>query len=268
MKTSIAGFFKEFFQFIISKKFLMNILIALGVFIVIILITLIFLRIFTNHGQKFFTPNFSGLTIEQAKELAKDKNVNIEVIDSVFDADGERGTIVDQTPPPDFLIKENRTIFLTLKALTPKSIVMPDLRNISLVQAKSEIETYGLLIGKLEYKPSTFENLVIDQFIGKDKVLPGTMVEVGTEINLTIGKSESGDNTSAPDLIGLTKNEASLMAAEKSLNIGSLIYDKTVKSVQDTAKAVVWKQSPPENRELQLGSQIDLWLTLDKSLVE
>ncbi len=266
-KRTIGAFFKDLFQFIISKKFIKNLLISIVVLFGIIIFTTIFLRVFTHHGQKFSTPNFSGLTLNQSLELAEDKNINIEIIDSVYDAPGDKGTIVDQTPPADFLIKENRTVFLTIKALTPKMVEMPDLRNISLVQAKSEVEMNGLLIGNLTYKPSTYENLVIDQFLGKDKILPGTLIEVGTEINLTIGKAEDGENTSTPDLIGLTKNEASLMAAENSLNLGSLIYDKSVKTVQDSAKALVWKQSPPENRELPLGSEIDLWLTLDISLI-
>jgi beta-lactam-binding protein with PASTA domain len=265
--NSILSFFKDFFRFLISRKFLFNLVIAIGIFIFIIIFTTVFLRIFTNHGQKFSTPDFSGLTTEEALDLADDKNIRIEIIDSVFDAPGARGTIVDQTPPPDFLIKENRTIFLTLKALIPKRIEMPDLRNISLIQAKSEIETYGLLIGELQYKPSTYENLVIEQLVGKEKILPGTIIDAGTEINLVIGKSQSGTKTAVPDVIGLTKNEASLIAAENSLNIGSLIYDKTVVSVQDTIKAKIWKQSPPKNRELPLGSEIDLWFTLDKSLI-
>lgn len=262
-----SSFLSSFFRFLISSKFLKTIAIAFAIFVFILIFTTLFLRIYTNHGQKFSTPDFSGLDSLEAVELADDKNIRFDIIDSVYDAAGERGTIVDQTPPPGFLIKENRTIFLTIKALTPKYIKMPDLRNISLVQAKSEIETYGLTIGKLEYKPSTYENLVIDQLVGSEKVLPGTELEVGTEITLVIGKSSDGTKTATPDLIGLTKNQAALIAAENSLNLGTLIYDKSVVSVQDSSKAFVWKQSPQKNRELPLGYEIDLWLTLDKSLI-
>jgi len=268
MSTKNTSFFGNFIRFFISKKFLLNIAIAFAVLLLILFSTIIFLRSFTNHGQQYYTPDFSGLTIDQSLELAKEKKVRIEIVDSVFDAPGARGTIVDQTPPPDFLIKENRTIFLTLKAYTPKKVEMPDLRNISLVQAKSEIETYGLLISELEYKPSKFENLVIEQKVDGEIVLPGTMLDAGTEITLVIGKSEDGTKTAVPDLIGLTKNEATLIAAENSLNIGSEIYDASVVSVQDTLNAKVWKQSPSKNKELSLGSEVDLWLTLDEAIIE
>lgn len=267
MNSENTSFIKNFLSFFISKKFFINIAIAVGIFILIIVFTTIFLKTYTNHGQQFYTPDFAGLTIEQSLELADDKNVRIEIIDSVFDAPGKRGTIVDQTPPPDFLIKENRTIFLTLKAFTPKRVEMPDLRNISLVQAKSEIETYGLLISKLEYKSSKFENLVIDQMVENERVLPGTVIDVGTEITLVIGKTDKNTKTAVPDLKGLTKNEATLLAAENALNIGTVIFDASVTTSLDSITAKVWKHSPYKNKELSLGSEIDIWLTLDESLI-
>jgi len=267
-KKNFSIFLNNFLHILTSKKFLLNLAIAFASFIVLIIFISIFLRILTHHGQQFYTPNFSGLTVEQADELADDKNIKIEIIDSVYEVDGLKGTIVDQTPPADFLIKKGRTIFLTKKATTVRQISMPDLTTGSLIQAKSEIETYGLKVGKLTYKPSPYENYILNQYIDGVKVAPKTLVDVGTVIDLDVGKTEDGSKAFVPDLSGLSKNEAAFYAAENSLNIGVLIYDNTIKTTQDSLKAKVWKQNPNKDKELDLGSEIDIWLTLNPDLLK
>jgi len=267
-KKTNSNFFKSLLVVLKSRKFLVNVAIAFVSFFAFIIIVSLFLRIFTHHGQQFFTPDFTGLTVEQAEELADDKHIKIEIIDSVYDAEGAKGTIVDQTPPADFTIKKGRTIFLTKKALISKQIKMPDLTTGSLIQAKSEIETYGLEVGKLTYKPSPYENYVLEQLIDGKKIAAGQMVDVGTTVDLVVGKSEDGSMAFVPDLSGLTKNEAAFYAAENSLNLGVLIYDNTVKTSSDTLKAKIWKQNPNKNKELELGSEVDVWLTLNPDLLK
>jgi hypothetical protein len=50
-----------------------------------------------------------------------------------------------------------------------------------------------------------------------------------------------------------------------SLNLGTFVYDNTIKSGADTINAFVYKQIPEfkVDATLQLGSAIYLWLTVD-----
>lgn len=259
----------QFLKFFISKKFLINIVLA-GTFVLVVIFgTLLYLRSFTNHGKQFFTPNFEGLTVAEAQQLAKQKKIRIKIIDSVFEAYGERGTIVDQTPTFNFMIKKGRTVFLTKKTDKAPKIAMPNLINESIITAKSVIETNNLKIGNLEYRDSKFENLVLEQKINGEPVVAGTFIETGTTIDLVVGRvEEEGTQTSVPNLIGLTKDEASMQAAEKYLNLGVAIYDETVVNKQDTINAVIWKHSPKKNRKADLGDEIDIWLTTNLELIE
>ncbi len=254
--------FKNFIHFITQKKFLIHYGIALLFIILILSITFLSLRITTHHGQTLSVPDFSGMTIKQSKEIAKSKNLRIEVIDSVYNGLGKRGTVIDQNPPPDIKVKENRRIFVTIKSVLPKIIKMPDFIHTTLIQAKADIETYGLRIGKISYEPSIFDNVVLKQKYKNAEIAPGTDIPQGSEIELTLGKSQNLGNTVTPDLYGLTLEEAELEAADFMLNIGTVLYDKTVKSQDDSVTAKIIRQRPKPNIVYQPGEQIDIWLSM------
>ncbi len=258
----------SFLKFFVSKTFIINIVLAIVFILVVLFGSLYYLKSFTNHGKQFFTPNFEGLSVAEAQALAKEKKIKIKVIDSVFEAHGERGSIVDQTPTFNFMIKKGRTVFLTKKTNIPQKISMPNLRNISLIQAKSEIVSYGLKIGKLDYRDSKYENLILEQIIAGEIVKPGTMIDAGTKIDLVVGRPKNDATiTSVPNLKGLTKDDAALRAAGSFLNIGTAIYDKSVVTKEDTLNALIWKHSPKKNWKADLGDDVDIWLTIDNSLL-
>jgi hypothetical protein len=53
------------------------------------------------------------------------------------------------------------------------------------------------------------------------------------------------------------------------LNVGSLIYDETVSTAEDTADAKVYKYQPFYSEEpiLPMGSSVDLFLTADTNRI-
>ncbi len=259
---------KETAKFLIQKKLLINYGVALAVIVLLLGATFLYLRISTHHGETLSVPDFSGLTVKEAQDIAKTKNLHIQIVDSVFNGIGKRGTIIDQTPPPEIKVKENRKIFVTIKSVLPKILKMPDFIHSTLVQAKSDIETYGLRVGKLTYEPSIFDNVVLKQKYNNEEILPGTDISQGSEIELVLGKSKDMDNTVSPNLIGLKLQEAELEAAESMLNIGTVIYDKTIVSHKDSLNAKVIKQHPLPNIIYEPGAQIDIWLSLNSDTLK
>ncbi len=253
---------KRFFKTVTSKKFFIHYGIALLLIIVIISVTFLVLRIRTNHGEAFSVPDFTGLTIAQSEELGKEKNLRIEIIDSVYSGPGRRGKVIDQNPPPDFKVKSNRKIFLTIKSVFPRIIKMPDFIYSTLIQAKADIETYGLRIGKLSYEPSIYDNVVLKQKYKNIEITAGMPIPQGAEIELVLGRSQNMGSTITPDLYDLTKEDAELEAAEFMLNIGSVIYDETVISYSDSINAKVRKQRPGKGIRFQPGDEIDIWLSM------
>ena len=61
----------EFFRFIISKYFLKHLGLAVLISVSLLLLTLLWLQVFTHHGRYRPVPDFYGLAPEEAIEFAK-----------------------------------------------------------------------------------------------------------------------------------------------------------------------------------------------------
>ncbi len=262
------SFWKRLKATIKSKVFLINFAISIAVVIFIFTATFYWLDLITHHGESLSVPDFTGMSIEQVKKIAEDKNLEFKIVDSVYDAPGKKGTVIAQTPPPDFKVKEGRTILLTTKTYEPKRILMPDFTGVSLIQAKADMETYGLKLGKLKYIPDIATNNVLEQMYKGKPIAPGTLIEAGSAIDLVLGLGQSDKATLVPDFIGLNREEAKQKCLENSLSLGILIYDESVITATDSLEAKVWKQSPQKDSRLTIGSPVDLWMTLDMNKVD
>lgn len=260
---------KNFFKFFLSKTFFINLAIAIIASLIILWITFFSLASFTHHGESIAVPDFRGLTIEEITQLIDEKGLRFEVTDSVYLTDHKKGTVVDQNPPPDFKVKENRKIFITMNAVMPERVQVPDLVGVSLRQATAYLETFGLKVGKLSYIPDIGKNVVLKQTFRGKEIQTGTLIEKGKSIDLVLGLGETNEKTTVPRIIGMTMDEATTKLAEFSLNIGAIVGDETVKFEKDSSSAKIYKQfpMPMPDSEIRLGSGIDIWITNDKALV-
>jgi len=252
-------------NFILSKLFLKNLGYAIIIVAGGILILLIWMNFYTRHGQARPVPEFVGLTMEQTVKLAKKSRLRYQVIDSIYTAAVPRGCIAEQNPKPGFKVKKWRTVVLTINAFHPEMVAMPNLVDLSLRQAEALIESSGLEIGLLRYKPDLSINVVLDQLYNGIKIQPGDSIQKGSVVDLLLGKGLSNQRSPVPSLIGLKLDPARNKILGSSLNLGTFVYDNTIKTGADTTNAFVYKQIPEFKVEstLQLGSAIYLWLTVD-----
>ena len=80
-----------FFKFIISKKFIIQLGIALGLVIVMFWVLTRYLSVYTDHGHELVVPDFNGLTLEQIDSAGFTKNFDFYVIDSLYDDNNQKG---------------------------------------------------------------------------------------------------------------------------------------------------------------------------------
>jgi beta-lactam-binding protein with PASTA domain len=254
-------------QFLLSRDFLKNVGLAIALAIVIILLTLLWLSIFTRHGQSRPVPDLYGLTIEEAGKVVKKNKMRFQVIDSVYTNVVPRGCVVEQNPEAGFEVKKSRRIMATINAFNPEMVEMPDLLELSKRQALALIESSGLEIGKLNYKPDLAVDYVLEQLYHGRHVEPGDSIQKGSVIDLVLGKGLSNLRTPIPDLVGLNIEEARNRILGASLNIGTFTYDNTINNAEDTVNAFVFKQNPlySEETTLQLGSAVYVWFTTDST---
>lgn len=231
------------------------------------MIMLIWMNFYTRHGQARPVPDFVGLTIEQTAALAKKSRLKYYIIDSVYTTTVPSGCVAEQNPKPGFKVKKWRNIVLTINAFSPEMVAMPDLVDLSMRQALAIIENSGLEMGQLKYKPDLSIDFVLEQLHNGKLVAEGDSLQKGSVIDLVLGKGLSNRRTPVPDLMGMHLDPARNKILVSSLNLGTYIYDNTIKKGEDSLNAFVYKQNPEfrDDAELQLGSAIYLWLTVDSA---
>jgi beta-lactam-binding protein with PASTA domain len=228
------------------------------------------LKLYTKNGQSNPVPDFYSMQVAEAQNLAQKAKLKVEVIDSSYNNEVAPGAIIDQVPEKGFGVKENRTVFLTINSKMPEQVIVPKLTNISFRQAQVLIENSGLVIGNIIYQPSEFNDLVLDVQKDSMQITAGEKLIKGESIDLVVGRVEGNTSTPLPSLIGLSINEASVELTNAMLNRGVIIYDESILSAEDSLNARVWKQRPTPKiqRDVNLGSNIDIWVTVDQLKIE
>ena len=229
---------------ILKNWIVKNLLIALGVVVVLIVGSMIFLNLFTKHNQELSVPDLANMTVEEAHLAASEAGMRIDVTDSAFVKRMKRGAVYRQNPVPGSKVKHGRRISLTINAVNPRQITMPDLIGYSMRQAKAELLSRGLVLGKLIYVQDMATNNVLRQLHGDVEIEPGEMIESEAVIDLVVGLNSRDNRTFVPYLAGLRNLSAVEAVHDHSLNIGRLKFDDTVKDYEDSLNAVVYKQIP------------------------
>ena len=259
----------DFFRFLLTKQFLRHLGLAAALTLILLLGTLLWLKIYTHHGKTIVVPDLTGLTVEEVDDVTSSRHLRFEVIDSVFSMEMPRGTVIKQNPNPTSRVKKNRKIFLTMNAVNPEMVSMPQLIGLSFRQARLALQNAGLVQGSITYKPDFAKNNVLQQMHGDSVINEGTEIAKGAVIDLVLGMGLSSQTTRVPNLVGLGLAEATEIISDYYLNLGAITYDESFEEAQDSSEARVWRQYPDydEFKRLNMGMEIDIWLTLDSALI-
>lgn len=256
-KTQKKGFFNHWI--------VRNLLICVVLVVVMITGAIIFLNVVTKHNQELIVPDFSNMTVPEAEAVASKAGMRVQVTDSVFVKRMKKGAVRDQNPAPGAKVKEGRRISLTINALSAKKVTMPNLVGLSMRQALAELQSRGLVPGKLIYVEDMATNNVLRQLRGNRQIEPGVSVDSETVIDLVLGLNpDSEARTYVPDLVGKRYISAVDLIHKQSLNVKTLRFDETVKDYDDSLNAVVYRQSPEVSEiPVNLGEDVSLYLTID-----
>lgn len=241
-----------------------NILKALVFVVGLILLVNILLGLITQHGKEFSVPDFTNMSVSEARETAARKGMRIEVIDSVYVRRMQRGAVFTQTPAAGSKVKRGRRVLLTINTVVPKQVTMPNLVGYSMRQAKAELASRGLALGRLIYVSDIATNNVLRQLYRNREIQQGASVESGAAIDLVVGLNSEDSRTYAPNTVGMRYLRAVDAVHDNSLNVSKLNFDAGINDYTDSLNAVVYRQSPASvETPLTMGAGVALWLTLD-----
>ena len=241
-----------------------NLLLAVVLIAAIILGVNIILGIITQHGKEITVPDFTNMSVAEARSTAARSAVRVDVIDSVYVRRMQRGAVFTQTPAPGSKVKKGRRVLLTINTVVPKQVTMPNLVGYSMRQAKAELSSRGLALGRLIYVSDIATNNVLKQIYRNHEIPSGTQVESGAAIDLVVGLNSEDSRTYAPNTVGMKYIHAVDAVHDNSLNVTRLVFDSEVRDYNDSLNAVVYRQSPASvETPLTMGAGVALWLTLD-----
>ncbi|MCK4749112.1 MAG: PASTA domain-containing protein, partial [Bacteroidales bacterium] len=242
---------------------------AAALAIILLLGTLVWLKIYTHHGQAISVPNLAGLTVDEVDDVTSSRDLRFEIVDSVYSTDMPRGTVLKQNPKASTRVKKNRTIFLTLNAVNPEMVTMPRMVGLSIRQARLALQNAGLILGNIEYQPNFAINNVLQQMQNDSVINEGTVISKGAVIDLVLGMGLSNEDTRVPDLVGTNLETTREIIADFYLNIGAITYDESMLDEEDSTNAFIWRQYPEydEFRRLNMGMEVDIWLSIDSTLL-
>ena len=249
------------FYFLGQKKFYIHLLIAFVLMILMLWLVLASLDSFTRHGEVYIVPDFSGMTIKQLEEKQYDDFFTLEVIDSVYNKTMGKGEVIMQSPLSGSKVKAGRHIYLTIVSEQPESVLMPDLKNLSLRQALVTLEINDLKVGELEYVDYFAMNAVVEQLENGETIEAGKEILKGTVIDLQVGKGSTPISVAIPMLIGKRMAEAEKAIHYAYLNIGNEYFIDG----KDSTSARVYKTNPAPltDNTYALGEKVDIWYRSD-----
>lgn len=250
------------FKDIISNWIVKNILLAVAVAAVIIIAISQFLRAFTYHDKIIEAPVLTNMSVAQADSLAAAYGLRIQVTDSLFVKRMPHGYVYRQDPMEGSKVKKGRKIRLTINAMNAQKVIVPNVVGYSTRQAKAELQSRGLRVGRLIYQSDMASNNVLRQVYRGRNIRPGKSLDSDSAIDLVIGLNSSDNTTSVPKVIGLTGQAATSVVQDSYMNVKKLIFDESVHNYADSLSATVYRQTP-QGGVVFMGSEMTLYLTTD-----
>ena len=170
----------------------------------LVILTLVFLHIYTRHGQNIVVPKLEGLQINEANTILNAKGLNIEVVDSIYNRDAVPGAILDQTPKSNNKVKEGRSIYVTVYSRNPQQVVVPELVDYSTRQALALLNSLGFTHISLEEVPSEYSGLVLAVEYHGRTLAPDEKIPAGSPLNLIVSNSQLTDSIEVDSEIIIT----------------------------------------------------------------
>lgn len=202
--------FKKYLEEHKGVKIALIVAIFLIVFIASIGITLGVLN--SGKPKDILLPNFTNLTLDEAKSKAEEVKLNLNVSEEKYDVQIEEGKIISQDPKyqPNYTVKEGSTVNVVVSK-GQEIVKVTKLVGKTKDEARKELKDLGLEMEIEEVNSDDVEpGIVIEQDKQEgEEVLAGTKIKL--KVSLGIEKVE------VPDLAGLSEDEAKAKITEAKL---------------------------------------------------
>lgn len=234
-----------------KKSFLFNLVIVVLLCAGLYFLFFASLGLLTHHGSEVKVPDVTSKTLKTA--LASLEHMGFEVdVDSSYDPAKKPYTVLSQIPDVGSIVKEGRTIFLTVNKAEAPLTPMPKLTDLSYRSAVLILSSSRLMLGDTIHKPDYAKGAVLDQLYKGRPIKPGDMLPQGSKIDLVVGDGFGNIEMNVPDVIGMSVEEGLAILNGNGLILTS-VWDG---QIDDSASAIIYMQTPAPYNELDAPNRI------------
>lgn len=229
-----------------KKKKIIIACVAAAVVLLIGIIVVIKLGVFSDTKP---APDFTNMTIEEAKAAAKAEGFKIKKGKDVYSTDVAKGRICQQNPEPGEKARKESTITVNLSKGSKDGMV-PNLIGMRQSDVEAYLKEYGYTLGNVKTETSTEkEGTVLEQ-----DPAAGTKLDKDSKINIVVSDGKGKEKGTVPSLNGKSLADAKKAIVEAGFVVGNIDY------AYSTAYGngyVMWQQYGA-NTQLDKGTSIDL----------
>lgn len=226
---------------------------------------------YTRHGVSVEVPDVEDQPFLKAKKRVEKLDLQVKRQVGRFNPNVPRETVVDQNPPPNSKVKPGRRVYLTVNAGEAPMVSIPDLKAISVREAKNRIASLGLDVGTVnpDSFPSPYPNTITRQ-----QPEPGDSLKTGGTVDLWYSTGLGTDTVQVPNIVGRTVEQARRLL--RTQNLRAIVVDprtadapNSARQPADTAavRRFVRRQGRAPDTKVRAGTEIRLFTTDDSTEV-
>lgn len=250
----IIKVFLSMLKSLFNWKVLLNLLVAIGVFVGLVWLTFRWLEYHTNHGQEIPVPNVVNKSVHDAIKILDDAGLEYEVDSFKYDPKYRPFQVLQVYPSPGSRVKDGRAIQLRVNPKTWAKVAVPDIINKYSGLAFQRLDQVGLKVGDTLFEPSIQKDAVLRVLFKGNPIKPGSLLPRFSTIDVVIGSGPMR-NISIPNVVGLTVKEARGVIARSMFEVGLVEHEDGGKDESD----IIYYQDPAAGDVRDQGMQMDLW---------
>lgn len=210
----------KFRHIVTSKTFyagIATLIVAGGLFL--LMLDMVIMPAYTNYNDGVTVPDVTKLALSEADSLLTSYGLRFEVSDRRSNSAYPADYVIDQDPIASEIVKPERKVYLTVNTVSTPKVEVPKVVNLSLRNARIQLQNYGLRVGTVSYESSRFKNSVLRQSIPA-----GQTVDKGSIVDLAVSDGLGEKMVAVPNIIGMKLAEAQQELRIAGLRVGEIRF--------------------------------------------
>ncbi|MBQ7860428.1 MAG: Stk1 family PASTA domain-containing Ser/Thr kinase, partial [Faecalibacterium sp.] len=195
--------------------------------------------------------DYRGRDRSEAQSVADTQQVKVEWVEE-YNSNYEAGYVYKQSPGSGRTVKQGQVVTLTISMGT-QYVTLEDYANAEKEKARQALIDQGVNVVVID---SVDESVKVGSVI-RTEPAAGSTVEAGSTVFLYVSRTQIKTDTTVPEVVSLTLDDASKLLASKKLSVGAITQIHS-----DWPEGIVIEQAVAPFTEVRINDRIALTVSL------